>query len=318
MLLVEGKNELERILSRKTPIAVAWEKAKLYRCAGCDRRRPWDKGSAWRGSWGAIEAGEEIDTACSEACRLSLPDRVDGETGRRLHWIAYEPLSSSERAKRQTVGMSRSERDALTRERRTVPLAPDWKGSGWCRWCGEKIVDKRAYQMNWHRDCKQTWLLHSDRDVQARFLVERDGNDCWDCRKGGRWWRVDLKLAVYTWEAWPLCMRPDRISWEDRYPKDLALRKVDGVIIGLYSVIEYRRECGSVEVDHEIPLWSIWHLPDDERRKYYGPENLRLRCTCCHKAKSKREAAERAQLKAKGPIDLDRKPRTEAGSSPAP
>jgi 5-methylcytosine-specific restriction endonuclease McrA len=77
------------------------------------------------------------------------------------------------------------------------------------------------------------------------------------------------------------------------------------VIVGLYSKVEYRRRCGELEVDHEIPLWKIWHLPDDERRPYYGPDNLRLRCKTCHKAKSKREAAERASLKTRGPVDLD-------------
>lgn len=62
--------------------------------------------------------------------------------------------------------------------------------------------------------------------------------------------------------------------------------------------------CGEtmgLEVDHDIPLWSVRDLPDDERLNFYGPENLRLRCAPCHKAKTAREAAERAA----GPVTPD-------------
>lgn len=50
-----------------------------------------------------------------------------------------------------------------------------------------------------------------------------------------------------------------------------------------------------LEVDHKIPLFSVRDLPDDERRKYYGPGNLWLLCKAHHKAKSAREAAQRAE-----------------------
>jgi 5-methylcytosine-specific restriction endonuclease McrA len=50
----------------------------------------------------------------------------------------------------------------------------------------------------------------------------------------------------------------------------------------------------ALEVDHKTPLWKVAGLPDDERRWYFGPENLWLLCPRCHKAKTKREAAERA------------------------
>lgn len=301
ILLVGGKQELERILSRKTPIAVAWEKAKLHTCTSCGRRGPWDKGWSARGPWRAIDQGGAIDIACSSECREKIG------TAEGLHWHWWEPLSSAERARRQEVGMSETDRSALTRARRTVPLPEPWKGAGWCRWCGEKIEHKRAKQMNWHPSCKRIWLLHYDRDVQAAFLVERDGNDCWDCRRGGRWVRVDLVLARFKWEAWPHCLPPSRREFGDdgRYSDNLAERKVDGVIVGLYTRVEYRRACGGLEVDHEIPLWRIWHLPDNERRPYYGPKNLRLRCQDCHKAKSKREAAERATERKAGPVNLD-------------
>jgi 5-methylcytosine-specific restriction endonuclease McrA len=56
----------------------------------------------------------------------------------------------------------------------------------------------------------------------------------------------------------------------------------------------------ALEVDHKIPLWSIAHLPDEERRRFFGPENLWLLCPRDHKAKSKREAAERADIRCGG------------------
>lgn len=49
------------------------------------------------------------------------------------------------------------------------------------------------------------------------------------------------------------------------------------------------------EVDHRRPLWSIRHLAPMIRRVFYGPFNLWLLCNVCHAAKTKREAAERAE-----------------------
>ena len=294
-----ARESLERILGRKTPIAVAWEKAKLHKCAGCGRRGPWEKGWAWSGSWRTMDEIDVTAISCSIDCRTKLPKIGRG-------WISYEPLRARERARRQTVAMDERERSALTRARRTVPL-PECPNDGKrrCAWCTEEIIHKRAWQMSWHPECKRIWLLHYDRNAQTDFLIDRDGFDCWDCRRGGRWWREDLVLARFAWEALPDCApRPKtEAQWQERYPH--AGLKIDGVIVGLYSRVRWRPHCGGLEVDHEIPLWKIWHLPDDERKPYYGPENIRLRCNACHKAKSKREAAERAALRTKGPVDLD-------------
>jgi 5-methylcytosine-specific restriction endonuclease McrA len=63
---------------------------------------------------------------------------------------------------------------------------------------------------------------------------------------------------------------------------------------GEYQEIE--RVC-ALEVDHKVPLWSVAHLPPDERRPFFGPGNIWLLCPRCHKDKSRREAAERAAMK---------------------
>ena len=298
VLLVNGEAERDRILSRKTPIAVAWEKAKLYKCS-CGRRGPWEKDWAWRadGGWKAITDKLPIEFSCPDCPK-------PGAHGFSLYWNPYEPLTSKDHSRRAQLGMTEYDRQAQIRKRRTVPLPEGWKGAGWCRWCLGMIEGRYRKNMNWHRDCKQTWMLHYDRDAQTDFLKERDGNDCWDCKRGGRWVRIDLVAPKYCWEGFPTNGPPVKIDWNDRYPP-LAERRVDGVIVGLFTKVEYRRACGGLEVDHDTPLWKVWHLPDDERKPFYGPTNLRLRCSDCHKAKSKREAAERATLRTKGPVDLD-------------
>lgn len=59
-------------------------------------------------------------------------------------------------------------------------------------------------------------------------------------------------------------------------------------------------DCGEIpdsyEVDHEIPLWKVADLPPERRIKYFGLENLKLRCVPCHKRKNGKEAAERAHF----------------------
>lgn len=53
-------------------------------------------------------------------------------------------------------------------------------------------------------------------------------------------------------------------------------------------------EARGTDVDHTVPLWSVRDLPDQERLSYYGPDNLQLLCSDHHKAKTAREAGERA------------------------
>jgi hypothetical protein len=50
------------------------------------------------------------------------------------------------------------------------------------------------------------------------------------------------------------------------------------------------------EVDHRVPLWRVRDLPPLLRRPYYGPLNLWGLCSAHHAEKTKREAAERAQI----------------------
>lgn len=62
------------------------------------------------------------------------------------------------------------------------------------------------------------------------------------------------------------------------------------------------RACGhdtkghSREIDHIVPLWSVDRKAEGALR-FWGPVNLQVLCVPCHKAKSAREAAERAAIK---------------------
>lgn len=57
----------------------------------------------------------------------------------------------------------------------------------------------------------------------------------------------------------------------------------------------------SLEVDHIRPLWSL-NAKERKQTRWWLPFNLQLLCAMCHKAKSKREAAERARLKREGAL----------------
>ncbi len=179
-----------------------------------------------------------------------------------------------------------------------APRHPSFGKPMWCKWCGEKIpieIDgNRSTQRLWHPACVYQFELHTRLAVQKYFLIKRDSQRCaWqDCgapperwlrgyelhRTQGLGWLEDDYLAT----LWPRC----DIPWREQ----TAEQKATG------WHIEIERVC-ALEVDHRVPLWSVAHLDDDERRPYFGPGNLWLLCPLHHKAKTKAEAAQRANAK---------------------
>lgn len=185
-----------------------------------------------------------------------------------------------------------------TKAIRTVPLPEGWKKAGTCRWCLEPITHKRAKQMHWHPDCKRLWLLHSHLDTQFRFLCERDGRRCAECKDVSMRWLAERPHVMCRWGSWKdgdmpeyllQLWPPPRGPWADRTEEDR--------LTGWQTPI--RRE-HALQVDHRVPLWSVAHLPDDVRRPYFGPRNLWLLCSRCHAAKTRKEAARRARLRKAG------------------
>lgn len=174
----------------------------------------------------------------------------------------------------------------------------------WCKWCGDQIpveIDgKRSTQRLWHPACADEYNLHTRYAEQYDFLVRRDGERCALCPEGTplpmRWkhgeviritrescWGWDRGTADWAEVFWN---RPDG-SWRDYTDEERA--------VGEHMEIE---RVSALEVDHKTPLWSVADLPDDERRWYFGPGNLWLLCPTHHKAKTKREAAQRAHQRA--------------------
>ena len=109
-----------------------------------------------------------------------------------------------------------------------------------------------------------------------------------------------------TWCAGKLDPAVDgkRISWHEACLKTYFLHtRLDSQFVFLKKrdgpVCQWpdcsRTTSDGLEVDHRIPLWSVdQSLPLEELRWFYGPDNLWLLCSPHHKAKTKREAAERA------------------------
>jgi hypothetical protein len=162
---------------------------------------------------------------------------------------------------------------------------------GHCAWCGDGITTLNASRRGWHDgrdgepDCLLTFFLHTRPAQQYAHVAARDGEVCWDCK--GAPLKVVRGQEVWTYGDYE---RPQ--DWRD-WHGDLGPKgAVIGQLVGRYCQVEIKI---GLEIEHEMPLWLVAHLPDEERRPYFGPGNLRLRCTRCHKAKTKREAGERAK-----------------------
>lgn len=178
---------------------------------------------------------------------------------------------------------------------------------GSCKWCGNEIIDpksgRRSTRRYWHPECVEIYYLHTRSDTQRQLLIGRDGERCWDCAASPMiWhrgeahscivgpWAQGQDWAADFWSREELGELPrgfDPVTFEVIDPDAWMLRG------GTCDI----RRISSLEVDHEVPLWKVAHLPPDERRPYFGPDNLRLRCPGCHKAKTAREAAERAEIR---------------------
>ena len=166
---------------------------------------------------------------------------------------------------------------------------------GVCKWgCGRPVKKPALY---WHKECFEDYALHTRPDAQKAFLIKRDGRRCAiiGCTAPAMKW-----LGYDRGQLTADCLRfrtnePDMIKWAaelwSRPPGRWADLTDEERQTGWQFAIE--RVC-ALEVDHKVPLWSVADLPDDERRWYFGPGNLWLLCPACHKAKTKREAAQRA------------------------
>jgi hypothetical protein len=172
----------------------------------------------------------------------------------------------------------REEHKAMVRGRRQFPGPPfDGKGlpKGHCRWCGEPIKKPNGeinLRRTWHPDCLHEYNLHTDHETQRAFIVQRDGPGCADCG-----------VAVGRWQHHGMEDIEERrcgtdLYWLEKYPRDRYP--------GPFHWCAWN---SGLEVDHQIALGLIAHLPDEERRPYFGPDNIKGRCHACHAVKTKED-----------------------------
>lgn len=154
-----------------------------------------------------------------------------------------------------------------------------------CRWCELPITLGRP-DRSWHDgreeepDCLREFQLHTRLDVQYPFVAKRDGEACYRCGE------VQIKVVAskcttyihgfYDWRDYSIKGAPVVARCE-----------------GPYCEVEFKL---ALELEHTVPLWAVAHLTPAERRKYFGPWNLRLLGPCCHKPKTKAEAKQRAHV----------------------
>jgi hypothetical protein len=164
-----------------------------------------------------------------------------------------------------------------------LPAVPDRH----CRWCANPITEGRKDRTKHdgrgaEPDCAFEILLHSRREVQYAFVLDRDGPWCWDCREQPLHVRGNQHVMNRRCQTYP---------WRDWFTKG---GPIVGECVGPWCEVEISL---SVELEHTVPLWRTTHLPWVERRAYFGPSNLRLRCSDCHGPKTRREAGQRAKEK---------------------
>ncbi len=176
----------------------------------------------------------------------------------------------------------------------------------WCKWCGDpisKVINgKSSTQRMWHPECYAEYDLHTRANTQYNYLVNRHGEFCQACPAGTpppRKWIIDKQQRRICKQTFWLGEPEDYPEYWDQPEKPWHELSADERMVG--QQCDCRLEI-ALEVDHIVPLWSVAHLPDEQRRPYFGPINLQLLCPKHHKEKTKREAALRAKMKREGKL----------------
>lgn len=112
---------------------------------------------------------------------------------------------------------ARRDHERSLRKKREFPGPPhDGKGVGWCRWCGDEIINPKTGQRHklrtWCADgeCLKRYYLHTSHVSQRRHLRERDGAGCKSC---GAETYGDVDHIIPLAGAWEAFAEDDRWRW---------------------------------------------------------------------------------------------------------
>lgn len=162
-----------------------------------------------------------------------------------------------------------------------IPRWPRIDGKVPCGWCGD--IARRPDgtpdpRRRWHPDCIAAYKVACWADSARKAVLSRDGSGCAACGTDTRRLRAQsLGLVNYG---------PNRrlaIQWPE------LAGPATHVAFG--DVVE-------IEIDHVVPLWSVDRsLPWGEIKRFWSADNLQGLCLSCHRAKTAREAGERARVR---------------------
>jgi hypothetical protein len=163
---------------------------------------------------------------------------------------------------------------------------------GWCVFCKDPIWAPDGGLMSrntWHPLCVDAWKIATTSEAQRQACLERDHGICaecgFDCTQ-----MLPAPRKSYT-AGQPMMGAAGmtvRMRGEHGYNRYVTADAV-------YCEVVWK-PARDWHADHVVPLWSVDRDAPDAFR-FWTTENLATRCEVCHKAKTAREAAERAKTK---------------------
>ncbi len=168
---------------------------------------------------------------------------------------------------------------------------------GFCRWCGEPVLDALGHQNKrclWHKPCLHVYFIHTDTSYAAAELIKLHGLVCACCKldlAAVQRSRADLasrkdrgKFWKETKEAWEQDVAAAIAGWDKLYHELRALGFKDKILRG---------EKKLYEIDHIRPVWL-----SGGKLEYFALDNQQILCLPCHATKTREDMKARRWQKA--------------------